>query len=120
MKALGLGAFDFVAKPQDVSTRMPEIAAELIAKIKAAANSRTGSVKTYEARKPVGKAPPRPTKDRRKLSPSEFPPAGQTLCSICFRSFRRSFRAPFWSCSTCRKTLRKCLPAAWMRPAPCA
>jgi two-component system chemotaxis response regulator CheB len=57
MKALGLGAFDFVAKPQDVSTRMPEIAAELIAKIKAAANSRTGSVKTYEARKPVGKAP---------------------------------------------------------------
>jgi two-component system chemotaxis response regulator CheB len=40
LKALGLGAFDFVAKPQDVSTRMPEIAAELIAKIKAAAQSR--------------------------------------------------------------------------------
>jgi len=57
MKALGLGAFDFVAKPQDVSTRMPEIAVELIAKIKAAANSRTGSVKTFEAKKPVGKAP---------------------------------------------------------------
>ena len=40
LKALGLGAFDFVAKPQDVSARMPEIAAELISKIKAAAESK--------------------------------------------------------------------------------
>jgi len=56
MKALGLGAFDFVAKPTDVSTRMPEIAAELIAKIKAAANSKTVSVKPFEG-KIVGKAP---------------------------------------------------------------
>jgi two-component system, chemotaxis family, protein-glutamate methylesterase/glutaminase len=40
LKALGLGAFDFVAKPQDVSAHMPEIAAELIGKIKAAAESR--------------------------------------------------------------------------------
>ena len=40
LKALSLGAFDFVAKPQDVSARMPEIACELIAKIKAAAESR--------------------------------------------------------------------------------
>lgn len=40
LKALSLGAFDFVAKPNDVSARMPEIARELIAKIKAAAQSR--------------------------------------------------------------------------------
>jgi two-component system, chemotaxis family, protein-glutamate methylesterase/glutaminase len=40
MKALSLGAFDFVAKPSDVSSRMPEIARELISKIKAAAQSR--------------------------------------------------------------------------------
>jgi two-component system chemotaxis response regulator CheB len=40
LKALGLGAFDFVAKPHDVSARMPEIAAELISKIKAAAISK--------------------------------------------------------------------------------
>ena len=40
LKALSLGAFDFVAKPHDVSARMPEIARELIAKIKAAAQSR--------------------------------------------------------------------------------
>src|ERR1039458_1236826 len=36
LKALALGAFDFVAKPTDVSARMPEIADELIKKIRAA------------------------------------------------------------------------------------
>jgi two-component system chemotaxis response regulator CheB len=40
LKALSMGAFDFVAKPRDVSARMPEIARDLIAKIKAAAQSR--------------------------------------------------------------------------------
>src|SRR5579885_733641 len=40
LKALSIGAFDFVAKPSDVSARMPEIAAELISKIKAAVHSR--------------------------------------------------------------------------------
>jgi len=39
LKALGLGAFDFVAKPADVSARMPEIADALISKIKAAVES---------------------------------------------------------------------------------
>jgi two-component system chemotaxis response regulator CheB len=39
LKALALGAFDFVAKPNDVSARMPEIADELIKKIRAAAQS---------------------------------------------------------------------------------
>src|SRR5207248_7002961 len=42
LKALALGAFDFVAKPQDLSAHMPDIAAELIAKIKAAAQSKGG------------------------------------------------------------------------------
>ncbi len=40
LKALALGAFDFVAKPADVSARMGDIAQELVAKIKAAAQSR--------------------------------------------------------------------------------
>jgi two-component system, chemotaxis family, protein-glutamate methylesterase/glutaminase len=40
LKALSMGAFDFVAKPTDVAARMPEIAKELITKIKAAAQSR--------------------------------------------------------------------------------
>ena len=64
LKALGLGAFDFVAKPQDVSTRMPEIAAELIAKIKAAAQSKgvplpslPGTVNLEKAQPTAGKAP---------------------------------------------------------------
>ncbi len=40
LKALGIGAFDFVAKPTNVSAHMPEIATELIKKIHAAAQSR--------------------------------------------------------------------------------
>jgi len=40
LKALSMGAFDFVAKPKDVSAAMGGIAAELISKIKAAAQSR--------------------------------------------------------------------------------
>jgi two-component system, chemotaxis family, protein-glutamate methylesterase/glutaminase len=39
LKALTLGAFDFVAKPSDVAGRMPEIAGELIKKIRAAAHN---------------------------------------------------------------------------------
>jgi two-component system, chemotaxis family, protein-glutamate methylesterase/glutaminase len=39
LKALALGAFDFVAKPHDVFAHMPEIAQALIGKIQAAAQS---------------------------------------------------------------------------------
>jgi len=38
LRALALGAFDFVAKPKDVSSHMPEIAGELVGKIRAAAH----------------------------------------------------------------------------------
>jgi len=44
LKALALGAVDFVAKPNDVSARMPEIAKELVTKILAAAQSRSVNV----------------------------------------------------------------------------
>jgi len=37
MKALGLGAFDFLTKPKDASAHMAETARDLIAKVKAAA-----------------------------------------------------------------------------------
>ena len=40
LQALSLGAFDFVAKPGDAASRMQESGQELIAKIKAAAQSR--------------------------------------------------------------------------------
>ena len=65
LKALGLGAFDFVAKPQDVSARMPEIAAELINKIKAAAQSKGVRLKPVPegmARKPRSTVPAAPTR----------------------------------------------------------
>ena len=44
LKALALGAFDFVAKPHDVAGRMGEIGGELIAKIRAAAQCKTPNV----------------------------------------------------------------------------
>lgn len=56
LKALSLGAFDFVAKPADVFSRMPEIAQELIAKIKAAAQSRGISVGLSSQSQPATKA----------------------------------------------------------------
>src|SRR5438270_7003406 len=52
LRALSLGAFDFVAKPTDVSSRMQESARELIAKIKAAAQSRCIQI-TSELPEPV-------------------------------------------------------------------
>ena len=68
LKALSFGAFDFVAKPKDVSTRMPEIAQELIAKIKAAANSKTVNVKPLaSAQQQYGKAPVASTKAPTKI-----------------------------------------------------
>ena len=65
LKALGLGAFDFVAKPQDVSARMPEIASELIGKIKAAADSKNVRMQPAMAGTKIEKArsgPAAPTK----------------------------------------------------------
>src|SRR5262249_38738912 len=59
-KALGLGAFDFVAKPADAaSARMEEIAADLIAKIKVAAGTEAPRLKPEIrfAPRPVVKAP---------------------------------------------------------------
>jgi len=67
LKALSMGAFDFVAKPSDVSARMPEIAQELISKIKAAAQSRRMRVSPLAPlSSPIEKAAPdskrRPTR----------------------------------------------------------
>ena len=51
LKALGLGAFDFVTKPKDTSAHMAETARELIAKVKAAAECR------LRPRLPLGTSP---------------------------------------------------------------
>jgi len=63
MKALGLGAFDFVPKPKDTTAHMGETARELIAKIKAAAESKlTPRLLAGSSRKPqklpASSAPP--------------------------------------------------------------
>jgi two-component system, chemotaxis family, protein-glutamate methylesterase/glutaminase len=53
MKALALGAFDFVAKPQDATVHMAQVAQDLIAKIKVAAECkvvRAGSFSGLPAR----------------------------------------------------------------------
>ena len=55
VKALGLGAFDFVTKPQDAKAHMAETAHELIGKIKAAAECkvvRPGTFQIAPAAKP--------------------------------------------------------------------
>jgi two-component system, chemotaxis family, protein-glutamate methylesterase/glutaminase len=68
LKALGLGAFDFVPKPRDASSHMAETATELIAKIKAAAGGkivRPGSVPGAAARPtklPGAKTGPSPSR----------------------------------------------------------
>jgi two-component system, chemotaxis family, protein-glutamate methylesterase/glutaminase len=68
LKALGLGAFDFVTKPQEAATHMSEMANELIAKIRAAADCKIVRPGTLRgARAPAvkistGKAAPPPSK----------------------------------------------------------
>src|SRR5258708_4826616 len=54
-KALGLGAFDFVTKPQDATAHMAETASELIAKIKAAADCKVVRPGTFQTAVPVAK-----------------------------------------------------------------
>ena len=56
LQALSMGAFDFVAKPNDVSANMPEIARELIAKIKAAAQCRRVGITPSALPRPSAKA----------------------------------------------------------------
>lgn len=58
LKALALGAFDFVAKPHDVASRMAEVGGELIAKIKAAAQSRI--LRVAPLPEPVALSEPKP------------------------------------------------------------
>jgi two-component system, chemotaxis family, protein-glutamate methylesterase/glutaminase len=48
VKALGLGAFDFVTKPQDAQMHMAETARELIGKIKAAAECKVVRPGTFQ------------------------------------------------------------------------
>ena len=55
LKALGLGAFDFVTKPQDATANMAATATELIAKIKAAADCKVVRPGAFKAVTPPEK-----------------------------------------------------------------
>lgn len=55
VKALGLGAFDFVTKPQDATMHMAETARELIGKIKAAAECKVVRPGTFQIAVPAAK-----------------------------------------------------------------
>jgi two-component system chemotaxis response regulator CheB len=71
-KALGLGAFDFVAKPQDATAHMADAARELIAKIKVAADSKVVRPGTLRA------APMRPE----KMAAAKSAPAASKTVAI--------------------------------------
>ncbi len=71
-KALGLGAFDFVTKPQDAGAHMADAARELIAKIKAAADCKVVRPGTL-----LG-MPPRPE----KIAAGKFAPVPSKTVAI--------------------------------------
>ena len=96
LKALSLGAFDFVAKPSDVSQRMQEMGRELISKIKAAAQSRRDSASMRPSGLPAAGAAAqgeaRAATERRPRSwRLGFRLAGRSRCNICWRSCRAEF-----------------------------
>jgi two-component system chemotaxis response regulator CheB len=71
LKALALGAFDFVAKPKDVSACMPEIAGELNKKIRAAAQS-AGVQTEFLPGSQRGKQRGRPPSQLRPVAPTHI------------------------------------------------
>ncbi len=75
-KALALGAFDFVAKPQDAaSAHMDEIATDLIAKIKGAAKAKHkngGLTKNTAAAEAVERARPQKKQQRMRQEPTKI------------------------------------------------
>ena len=95
LKALSLGAFDFVTKPQDAASgRIEHIAAEFALKIKVAAASGAPKmiITVPSTKRRERKARPCPT-GLRASSPSAFPLAVRMLCNIFFRSFPKIFPA---------------------------
>ena len=116
-KALSMGAFDFVAKPRDVSARMPEIARELIGKDQGGGTEpgSTYSCCLREHYRQVDKIAAR------------FEKTAYTICgnwcfhrraagiAICAVTISGEISGSIVSFNTCRKVLQKCLRAGSMR-----
>ena len=116
LKALALGAFDFVAKPQEAASgSIEQIASELALKIKVAAASGAPKLIISEParqaerareRLPLLRWPSRICRNRR------FDRRSQRAWNMYSRSFRKIFPAACSWSSTCRRGLPECLHAA--------
>ena len=93
LKALSLGAFDFVTKPQEAASgRIDQIAAELALKIKvAAASGAPKMIITVPPPKRRNSGAPACLTGPRVWSPSESPRAARTRCSILFSQLPEDF-----------------------------
>lgn len=94
LKALGLGAFDFVTKPQDATGHMADTTRELIAKIKAAAECKVVRPGTLLGAPALWKRfrTANPRRHPRRRWPSGFPPEVRKPLNSCWRNCRRTFR----------------------------
>ena len=108
MKALGLGAFDFVTKPKDATAHMAETARELITKVKAAAECKLKPRMLPGVPPQAGEAAGFDRRRRTRSSPSEFPPEVRRPWNMCCRNCREIFRERSWWCSTCRMDSPTC------------
>ena len=115
------GAFDFVTKPKRCFARTwRRSPRELIAKIKAAADSKLkprtdqpGKSPRIRQRLPLGY---QRAHEVVAIGISTGGPQALRVCAVAIaRGFSGSHR---WWCSTCPKALPKCLPGAWMKFAP--
>ena len=95
LQALSLGAFDFVAKPSDVSARMPQIAAELIGKLKAAAQSRGVTVRPMGPSRPGQKAPLKTKKAPSRVIAIGVPTVGPPALQFVFLQLPADFPVSF-------------------------
>ena len=120
LKALGLGAFDFVAKPTMSPHAWRKWRAELIAKIKAAAQSR-GLRPSHAAGIVAQRAGKRPLDAKRaptRMVAIGVSTGGPQALHMCCRNCPADFPGRLWWCSTCRRDSPTCLLAAWMNVAP--
>ena len=93
MKALGLGAFDFVTKPKDATAHMAETARELIAKVKAAAECKLKPRMHVGSSSEAGESCPFRRPRRTRSSRSESPPEVRRRWNMCCRNCREISRS---------------------------